>query len=63
VNQTFLLGRGAGIRISEPVYRKLPSAERTPWIKNKPPAVYVLEAAGEILGGMGKTAAENAARW
>jgi len=37
VNQTFLLGRGPGIRISEPVYRRLASAERTPWTKNKPP--------------------------
>ena len=42
VNQTFLLGRGPGIRISEPVYRKLPSGERTPWEKNRPPAVYTL---------------------
>lgn len=40
VNQTFLQGRGPGIRISEPVYRRLPSAERGPWSKNKPPAVY-----------------------
>jgi class 3 adenylate cyclase len=51
VNQTFLLGRGPGIRISEPVYRRLPSAERTPWGKNKAPAVYVLEDSGEVLGG------------
>src|SRR5579862_9111652 len=35
VNQTFLLGRGAGIRISEPVYRALPSAARSPWQKHK----------------------------
>ncbi|MEQ1912009.1 MAG: adenylate/guanylate cyclase domain-containing protein [Vicinamibacterales bacterium] len=63
VNQTFLLGRGAGIRISEPVYRTLPSAERTPWSKNKPPAVYVLDEAGEVLDGLGKSAPENTARW
>jgi hypothetical protein len=31
VNQTFLLGRGPGIRLSEPVYRKLPSAARSAW--------------------------------
>jgi class 3 adenylate cyclase len=63
VNQTFLLGRGSGLRISEPVYRKLPSGERTPWTKNRPPAVYVLEEGGDILGGLGKTPSENAARW
>ena len=63
VNQTFLLGRGPGVRISEKVYRKLPSAERTPWTKNKPPAVYVLEEAGDVLGGLGKSATQNAARW
>jgi class 3 adenylate cyclase len=63
VNQTFLLGRGPGVRISEPVYRKLPSSERTPWSKNKPPAVYVLEGGGDVLGGSGHSATENAARW
>jgi class 3 adenylate cyclase len=63
VNQTFLMGRGAGIRISEPIYRKLASGERSPWTKNKPPAVYVLEESGDILGGLGKSATENAARW
>ncbi len=47
VNQTFLLGRGSGIRISEPVYRKLPNEERTRWEKNEPPAVYVLGEGGE----------------
>lgn len=31
VNQTFLLGRGEGIRLSEPVYRALPSGMRSPW--------------------------------
>jgi class 3 adenylate cyclase len=42
VNQTFLLGRGGGIRISEPVYRALPSSARSLWTKHKPPAVYHL---------------------
>ncbi len=63
VNQVFLLGRGRGIRLSEPVYRKLPSGERSPWIKNKPPAVYVLEDGGEVLTGLHTSAARNAARW
>jgi class 3 adenylate cyclase len=40
VNQTFLLGRGSGLRISEAVYRALPSSARAPWNKHKPPAVY-----------------------
>lgn len=43
VNQAFLLGRGPGIRLSEPVYRQLPSGARTPWKKRTTPAVYVLE--------------------
>jgi adenylate cyclase len=36
----FRMGAGAGIRISEPVYRRLASAERTPWSKHQPPATY-----------------------
>jgi len=48
VNQTFLLGRAAGIRISEPVYRALPSSMRSPWMKHKPPAVYHLDSAEGI---------------
>jgi len=63
VNQAFLLGRGPGVRMSEPVYRKLPSEDRTPWTRNKPPAVYVLGDDPKVLRGMGKSAAENAARW
>jgi class 3 adenylate cyclase len=63
VNQAFLLGRGPGIRISEPVYRKLASGERSPWSKNKPPVVYVLGEGGQPYAGLGKTAAQNAARW
>jgi class 3 adenylate cyclase len=63
VNQTFLLGRGAGIRISEPVYRALPSSGRTPWNKYKPPAVYHLDEAQGIYEGAGKDPASNALRW
>jgi len=67
VNQTFLLGRGTGIRLSERVYRKLPSDERSPWDKRKPPALYVLEDAGEpyVTGSRGSTKGpgQNAERW
>jgi class 3 adenylate cyclase len=63
VNQTFLLGRGAGIRISEPVYRALPSAMRSPWNKHKPPAVYHLGSTEGIYEGLGKSPDTNAARW
>ena len=40
VVHTYRMGGGPGVRISEPVYRKLPSADRTPWQKHQPPAVY-----------------------
>jgi class 3 adenylate cyclase len=40
---TYRMGSGAGIRISEPVYRKLASGERAPWRKYQPPATYTLE--------------------
>ena len=63
VNQTFLLGSAGGIRLSEPMYRQLPSDERTPWEKHKPPAVYVLGAADEPYATLRKEAAENALRW
>ena len=43
VIHTYRMGSGAGIRISEPVYRKLPSAERGSWRKYQPPATYTLE--------------------
>lgn len=43
VNHVFLMGRGKGFNISEPVYRQLPSAARTPWQKNKPPVTYTLQ--------------------
>jgi hypothetical protein len=46
VNHAFVLGRGPGIRISEPVYRSLPSGARSAWIKHKPPAVYELGTPG-----------------
>jgi adenylate cyclase len=42
VNHLFTMGRGPGIRISEPVYRRLPSERRGPWMKNHPPATYAL---------------------
>jgi class 3 adenylate cyclase len=38
----FRMGSGAGIRISEPVYRQLPNDERPPWHKHQPPATYTL---------------------
>jgi len=41
MNQTALMGRGPGVRISEPVYRQLASGRRTPWHKRKPPTTYV----------------------
>ena len=63
VNQTFLLGRGSGIRISEPVYRALPSSARSPWSKHKPPAVYHLNAPHGIYEGLGKDPVTNALRW
>lgn len=63
VNQTFLMGRGPGIRISEPVFRRLPSSERSPWTKNRPPVLYSLGEAGELYTGLGKTVLENALRW
>ena len=44
VIHTYRMGAGPGIRISEPVYRKLASGERSPWRKHQPPATYTLEA-------------------
>jgi class 3 adenylate cyclase len=40
VVHTFRMGGGPGVRISEPVYRKLPSGERSPWAKRQAPALY-----------------------
>ena len=42
VNHLFLMGGGAGIRVSEPVYRQLPNDRRGEWKKNRPPATYTL---------------------
>jgi class 3 adenylate cyclase len=43
VFHTYRMGSGPGIRISEPVYRKLPSGDRAGWRKHQPPATYSLE--------------------
>jgi adenylate cyclase len=40
VIHTFRMGSGAGVRISESVYRKLPSTRRGSWAKYQPPATY-----------------------
>ncbi len=40
---TFRMASGAGVRISEPVYRKLPSDRRGAWSKHQPPATYTLQ--------------------
>jgi class 3 adenylate cyclase len=63
VNQTFLLGRGPGIRLSEPVYRKLPSAARSAWDKHKPPQLYTLTDSAGLLEALGKSTGANTARW
>ena len=42
VIHVFRMGAGPGVRISEPVYRRLPNDRRTPWKKRQPPAVYTL---------------------
>jgi len=42
VNHLFSMGAGAGVRISERVYRRLQSDHRRPWEKNRPPATYSL---------------------
>jgi adenylate cyclase len=44
VVHTFRMGGGPGVRISEPMYRKLPSDRRGPWVKHQAPAVYALAA-------------------
>ena len=43
VNHLFRMGGGAGVRVSEPVYRQLPNERRAPWHKVKPPATYRFE--------------------
>lgn len=42
VNHLFLMGNGPGIRLSEPVYRRLPNERRGEFQKRKPPATYTL---------------------
>jgi class 3 adenylate cyclase len=42
VVHAFRIGGGPGVRISEPVYRKLPSDRRGRWAKYQPPSVYSL---------------------
>jgi class 3 adenylate cyclase len=63
VNQTFLLGRGTGVRISEAFYRALPKSAQSSWDKHDPPAVYHLSAPDGIYEGLGKSAAANLQRW
>lgn len=64
VNQTFILGRGPGVRLSEPAYRALPSSARGGWRKQKPPAVYHQDIGGAgVMRGLGKSAEKNAERW
>jgi class 3 adenylate cyclase len=43
VVHTFRMGGGNGTRISDRVYRKLPSDRRSGWRKHQPPATYELE--------------------
>jgi len=45
VNHLFLMGGAPGVRISEPVYRKLPNGMRSRWEKRQSPATYELEQA------------------
>jgi class 3 adenylate cyclase len=44
VFHTYRMGSGPGIRISEPVYRKLADGNRSGWRKHQPPATYTLES-------------------
>lgn len=48
VNHLFRMGGGAGLRLSEPVYRRLPNADRLAWRKDEPPATYHLGAVRTI---------------
>jgi class 3 adenylate cyclase len=43
VIHTYRMGGGPGVRISEPVYRKLPSDRRGPWRKRRAPVIYERE--------------------
>jgi class 3 adenylate cyclase len=42
VNHLFRMGGGPGVRISEPVYQRLPGERRAPWRRQEPPATYTL---------------------
>lgn len=42
VSTTFLLGGGAGIRLTERAFRRLPDAARERWRKVKPPTTYTV---------------------
>jgi adenylate cyclase len=44
VNHLFRMGSGPGLRISEPVYRRLPDDRRSHWRRQEPPAIYTLDA-------------------
>jgi class 3 adenylate cyclase len=63
VNQAFLLGRGPGVRISEPVYRQLPNEARAAWNKHKPPAIYHLTSSSDVLQGLDRDPGTNTLRW
>ncbi len=43
VLHVFRMGAGPAIRVSEPVYRKLPNDERGGWAKHQAPATYTLQ--------------------
>jgi adenylate cyclase len=43
VNQLFRMGSGAGLRISEAVYGRLPEDRRSAWKRQAAPAMYVLD--------------------
>jgi len=40
VIHAFRMGAGPGIRVSEPVYRRLPNDQRGAWKRRQPPATY-----------------------
>jgi len=44
VNETFRLGRGPGVRISESFYRALAASSRSIWSKQGPAVTYYLDA-------------------
>jgi adenylate cyclase len=44
VMHAFRMGAGPGLRISEPVFRRMPNDQRRAWRKHQPPATYTLVA-------------------